>query len=164
MQFFLDRILTVNLILSTLVFSLAARFYVWPRLGEIRPEAIILPILLLHAMRHLGLMFLTRGAVLPGMPLEFARPAAWGDFATAILALAALGLVRRDFRSARPLLWTFNIVGTVDLVVAITLATTFRAPFYMGAAYWIPAFWVPLLLVTHGITFVVLFDKGRQGG
>ena len=26
----------------------------------------------------------------------------------------------------------------------------------MGAAYWIPAFWVPGLLVTHYITFVVL--------
>jgi hypothetical protein len=26
----------------------------------------------------------------------------------------------------------------------------------MGAAYWIPAFWVPALLVTHYVTFLLL--------
>ena len=25
-----------------------------------------------------------------------------------------------------------------------------------GAAYWIPAFWVPALLVTHYVTFIIL--------
>ena len=34
----------------------------------------------------------------------------------------------------------------------------------MGAAYWIPAFWVPALLVMHYITSVVLCkDLGRSG-
>jgi hypothetical protein len=27
----------------------------------------------------------------------------------------------------------------------------------MGPAYWIPAFWVPALLVTHYITFIILW-------
>jgi hypothetical protein len=27
---------------------------------------------------------------------------------------------------------------------------------YMGAAHWIPAFWVPALLVTHFVVFVLL--------
>jgi hypothetical protein len=31
------------------------------------------------------------------------------------------------------------------------------APF-IGVRYWIPAFWVPALLVTHWITFVVLVN------
>lgn len=31
----------------------------------------------------------------------------------------------------------------------------------MGAAYWIPAFWVPALLMTHYITFVVLLKHWR---
>jgi hypothetical protein len=56
----------------------------------------------------------------------------------------------------RPLVWLFNIVGTVDLVAAIALATIYDAPQFMGPAYWIPAFWVPALLVTHYIAFVVL--------
>ena len=57
------------------------------------------------------------------------------------------------------LVWIFNLVGTLDLIVAITLATIYQAAAYMGAAYWIPAFWVPTLLVTHYIVFVVLMRR-----
>ena len=51
---------------------------------------------------------------------------------------------------------SFNIWGTVDLALAITLATIYDTAPQMGPAYWIPAFWVPGLLVTHYITFLVL--------
>ena len=46
------NILTVNLLLSTLVFAIAVRLYLLPRLGDRAPSAVVLPILLLHAMRH----------------------------------------------------------------------------------------------------------------
>lgn len=59
-------------------------------------------------------------------------------------------------RTPRPLVWTFNVVGTVDLLAAITLAITYGASDFMGPAYWIPAFWVPALLVTHYLVFVIL--------
>lgn len=59
----------------------------------------------------------------------------------------------------RWLVWVFNIVGTVDLLSAITLATAYDAAAFMGPAYWIPAFWVPALLVTHYLTFVVLTER-----
>ena len=150
------NILTVNLLLSTLVFWIAARLYLLPRLRQLRPEAVLLPILLLHSLRHLGLMFLSTGATSPGMPAGFAYPAAFGDLLAAMLALAAIPAVSQGHASARPILWVFNVVGSLDLVTAITLATVHGASAYMGAAYWIPAFWVPALLVTHYITFVVL--------
>jgi len=75
---------------------------------------------------------------------------------TSLLAFLAIPLVLRDWTRARPLLWVFNIWGTLDLVTAITLATIYRAPVFIGPAYWIPSFWVPALLVTHYITFVGL--------
>jgi hypothetical protein len=156
MQPILDRILTVNLILSTLVFYVAARIYVLPRLRELGPQTILIPILLLHSLRHLGLMFLMRGATYPGMPPQFAYPAAIGDFITAILAFTAIPAVARNLRVGQSLVWIFNVFGTLDLIAAITLATIYNAPIYMGPAYWIPAFWVPALLVTHYITFLVL--------
>ena len=59
-------------------------------------------------------------------------------------------------RAARLLVWIFNIEGTLDLLLAIALATIYDAPPLMGPAYWIPAFWVPALLVTHTIVFLVL--------
>ena len=41
------NILTVNLLFSTVVFWIAARLYVLPRLGDCEPRAVRLPILLL---------------------------------------------------------------------------------------------------------------------
>ncbi len=87
------NILTINLLFSTLVFWIAARVYVLPKLGELRPRSVLLPILLLHAFRHLGLMFLAPGATYAGMPHEFAYPAAFGDLLAAVLAVAAIPAV-----------------------------------------------------------------------
>ena len=150
------NILTVNLLFSTLVFWVAARLYLLPRLAELGPRTVLLPILLLHALRHLGLMFLAPGGVFPGIPSQFAYPAAFGDLATAVLALIAIPAVATRSRHAKLLVWVFNIVGTLDLMDAIALATIYNAAPFMGPAYWIPAFWVPALLVTHFIVFIVL--------
>jgi hypothetical protein len=150
------NILTVNLLLSTLIFWIAARLYLLPRIAELEPRSIMLPILLLHALRHLGLMFLAPGAVFPGIPAQFAYPAAFGDLLAAVLALVAIPAVAMRARQAKLLVWIFNIEGTLDLITAITLATVYNAAPFMGPAYWIPAFWVPALLVTHYLTFILL--------
>ena len=155
-------ILTVNLLFSTLIFWIAARIYLLPRLHELQPRSVLLPILLLHSFRHFGLMFLARGATYPGMPREFAFPAAVGDLLAAVLALIAIPAVWKNARSARPLVWLFNIEGTLDMITAITLATVYDAQPYMGPAYWIPAFWVPALLVTHYLVFVILRRHWRR--
>ena len=156
------NILTVNLVLSTVVFAVAALLCVVPRLGELGFRTVMTPILLLHAFRHLGLMFLAPGAIYPGLPSRFAVPAAFGDLLAAVLALLALAAVRTGSRSARTLVWIFNIEGTLDLVDAIVLATTTEAAPFMGPAYWIPAFWVPALLVTHYLTLVVLLRRSES--
>ncbi len=162
MEALLNRILTLNLIATTVVFYVAARIYLLPHLGRLRPRAVLIPILLLHSMRHLGLMFLTRGATYPGLSPQFAYPAALGDLLSAALAFVAIFLVSGNSPGARPLVWVFNIFGTVDLLAAITLATVYNAPAFMGPAYWIPAFWVPALLVTHYITFLILTKHWRD--
>lgn len=151
-----DRVIIVNLIANTAIFYVAARLYLLPLVSRVQPQLILVPILLLHSMRHLGLMFLTRGATFPGMPPQFAYPAAFGDLITAVLAFAAIPLVLRGNRLAKLAVWIFNIFGTLDLLTAITAATIYNGPVAMGPAYWIPAFWVPLLLVTHYVTFVLL--------
>jgi hypothetical protein len=161
MQPVLDRILTLNLIASTVVFYVAARIYLLPHLPRLRARSVLIPILLLHSLRHLGLMFLTRGAIYPGLAPQFAWPAAMGDFISALLAFASIFPVASESRIARPMVWTFNVFGTLDLLDAIVLANVYGAPPFMGAAYWIPAFWVPALLVTHYITFLVLLKHWR---
>ena len=158
------NILTVNLLFSTLVFSVAARIYLWPKLPELSARTVLVPILILHAFRHLGLMFLSPGAVYPGTPPEFANPAAYGDLVAAVLALAAIAALTAGARSSKALVWIFNLVGTVDLAAAIVLGTTHGADKFMGAAYWIPTFWVPALLVTHYVTFVYLLRYWKEDG
>jgi hypothetical protein len=155
------NILTSNLLFSTLVFWIAARIYLLPRLPELESRSVLLPILLLHSLRHLGLMFLAPGATYPGIPMQFAYPAAFGDLLAAVLALAAIPAVAMQWKSARLLVWIFSIEGTLDLAAAIALATIHGAYAFMGPAYWIPAFWVPALLVTHYITFVILLKHWK---
>jgi hypothetical protein len=157
-----DRILTVNLIGTTVVFYFGAKIYLFPRLDRLSPRSVLIPILLLHSLRQLGLMFLTRGATYPGLPWQFAYPAAFGDFVTAVLAFICIPLVLRVQPQARILVWIFNVFGTLDLIVAIILANIYGAPAFMGPAYWIPAFWVPALLVTHYVTFVILLKHWKE--
>ena len=157
------NILTVNLLFSTLVFWVAAKIYLLPRLHELKPQTVLLPILLLHSFRHLGLMFLAPGATYAGIPPQFAYPAAFGDLLAAILALASIPAVVKGLRSGRILVWIFNVAGSLDLLAAIALATVYGASAYMGPAYWIPAFWVPALLVTHYITFIILWKYWTRG-
>ena len=156
------NVLTVNLVFSSVVFFIAARIYLLPRLSELKPETVLIPILLLHSLRHLGLMFLAPGAVYPGMPSQFAAPAAFGDILAALLALASIAAIVMKSPLARLLVWVFNIEGTLDLMLAIVLANVYDSPPFMGPAYWIPAFWVPGLLVTHYIVFVVLLKHWRS--
>lgn len=152
----INRILPLNLVLGFVLFRTALNIYVVPHLGRWSPAQLLTPILLLHALRELGLMFLFEGATLPGMPQQFAVPAALGDFVAAMLACAALVAVRRQAASARAWVWVFNLWGTADLRTAITLAVTFRSAAHLGAAYWIPAFWVPMLMATHLLVFAYL--------
>jgi len=151
-------LLPLNLIFGSFVFWVAAKLYIVHKL-DLGSRVILPPILILHAGRHLGLMFLSPGATNPGLPPEFAYPAALGDLAAAVLALIALAAVTKEFRYANGIVWIFNIWGTVDLLSAIVLATVYQATPFMGATYWIPAFWVPALLVTHYITFLLLLKK-----
>jgi len=126
------NILTINLLANTVIFWIAARMYHFPRLSGLSPQVVLGPILLLHATRHLGLMFLHQGAVYPGMPLPFAYPAAVGDFNAAILALACLLALTRRWAMTAALLWIFSIEGFVDLMNAILLSTLYEADRFMG--------------------------------
>jgi len=152
-------ILTVNVAFSTLIFALVVQIYVVPQLHRLDFRTVMTPILLLHAFRHLGLMFVAPGAVYHGIPGRFAVQAAYDDLLAAVLALLALWAVRRGSRHGRILVWIFNIEGTLDFLNAIYLSNVTHADPYLGPAYWIPAFWVPLLLVTHYLTFVVLLRR-----
>jgi len=113
--------------------------------------------------RTVGVIFLIllgRGQA----PAHFALPAGWGDIAIGAAApFVALALLRR-MPGARELAIGWNIVGLLDLVVAVGMGTGFLAPYLapalgarvppvavMGAfpMFLVPAFAVPVSVVLH---------------
>ena len=147
----------ISIAFSLTVWGAVAWQYVWPALRERPSPGDLKPILLLHGFRFLGLAFVAPGVVSPGLPDAFARPVAYGDLATAILALFALGAI--GTRAGRAMTWAFNIFGTADLLFGfyqggrMSLPDT---PGMLGAGYFILMAYVPLLLITHGLVFRIL--------
>ena len=128
-----------------------------------RTEA-LRPLLLLHTFRFVGLAFVIPGVVSPDLPVAFARPAAYGDLTTSILALLAIATLNSVFGII--LVWTFNILGSADLLYAFYQGNRVHldsAPGLQGAAYFIPTVLVPLLLTTHALVFLLLLKHdGRD--
>ena len=134
--------------------------YIWPALRERPSPENLKPILLLHGFRFLGLAFVVPGVVSPELPAAFARPVAYGDFITAILALLALAAL--GTRAGTVMTWVFNTFGTADLVFGFYQGSRISLPDMpglLGAGYFILAAYVPLLLITHGLAFRILLRR-----
>ena len=149
----------ISVVFSFVAWGIVVGRYVWPALRS-QPRADALrPLLLLHAFRFVGLAFLVPGVVSPELPAAFARPAAYGDLATAILALLAFAAL--GGRLGIILVWAFNILGSVDLLYAFYRGNRIGLePGLQGAAYFIPTVLVPLLLITHALVFRLLLVGG----
>jgi hypothetical protein len=151
-------IFSLHLVLGYAAWLLCFGTYLWPKLRTMSPFAAQRAIATLHSFRFFGLVFILPGVVGPGLPASFATFAAYGDFATGLLAIAALLMAR-----IRPLFWlfiaAFNLVGTADLVIDYYHGVTLGLPALsgqLGAAYAIIIIYVPMLLITHGAAFMLM--------
>ncbi len=147
--------------LSLVLCGLLARWFLTSWLTEKTQSQALFWLTLPHATRHLGLVFLVPGVVSQSLPSSFAVPAAYGDLAAGVLALLVLVALRSRWAGTMTLVWLFNIVGTVDLLNALRQA---QAVPHLGAAWFIPTFWVPVLLVTHIMIFGRLIRKATKHG
>ena len=157
-------IFLLQAVLGYVAWLLVVPVYVWPRLRAMDPLAAQRAIAALHSFRFFGLAFLLPGFVGAGLPAGFASFAAYGDFATGVLAMLALATVRM-----RPLFWAlviaFNAVGTVDILVDYYHGNQVGlAPIagQLGAGYAIPIVYVPLLMITHVAAFILLARRQPQ--
>jgi hypothetical protein len=148
-------IFLTHLILGYVACLLCFSVYFMPRLKSLEPMEAHRMIATLHSFRFFGLVFILPGVVGPNLPAGFATFAAYGDFATGILALLALLTVR-----VRPLFWSFvvafNLVGAGDIILDYYHAIHVGLPELagqMGAAYAIPILYVPMLMITHVVAF-----------
>ena len=157
-------IFQIHLVLGYVPWLLCFRAYIWPRLKTMDPVEAQRAIATLHSFRFFGLVFIVPGVVGPNLPARFTEFAAYGDFATGVLAMLALLTVR--IRSLFwPLVVAFNLAGTVDIIVdyyhgnQLGLAVLAGE---LGATYAIPIVYVPLLMITHCAAFI-LMARARSG-
>jgi phosphoglycerol transferase MdoB-like AlkP superfamily enzyme len=141
----------MHLVFGYVACLLCFRVYVLPRLRSMERIEAQRVIATVHSFRFFGLVFILPGVVGPNLPVGFANFAAYGDFATGVLAMLALLTVR-----VRPLFWlfvvAFNLVGTVDILLDYYHAVRLGLPALagqLGAAYAIPILYVPVLMITH---------------
>jgi hypothetical protein len=147
----------VSIAFSLIAWGIVTARYIWPELRH-KPRAEALrPVLILHSFRFLGLAMLVPGVASPDLPPAFAQPAAYGDLIATILALLTLLLLPRG--AGVVMAWIFNIWGSVDLLNAFYQGNgAGLLAGQLGAAYFIPTFFVPLLLITHGLAFRILLQ------
>ena len=148
-------IFLIHLVLGYVACLLWFCVYAFPKLKSMSRFEAQRVIATIHSFRFFGLVFILPGVVGPNLPAGFATFAAYGDFATGVLAILALLTAR-----IRPLFWffivAFNLVGTVDLLVAYYHAVKLGLPALagqLGAAYVIPIIYVPVLMITHFVVF-----------
>jgi hypothetical protein len=151
-----QTIFLLQLLLSVLVIGLFAKWELTQRLNKLALREALFWLIIPHAFRHIGLVFLVPGIVDPQLPTQFAIPAAYGDLAAGLLAITALIALRSSWSIALPIVWLFNVVGTVDLVNALSHAEAIP---YLNVGWFIPTFFVPLLLVTHFLMFTRLLRR-----
>jgi hypothetical protein len=154
-----NLILPLSIVLAVVSYSLIAKWYVMPWLAPLSRKEALTPLLLLHSSRFIGLAFLIPGVTSVPLDPRFANPAAWGDLLAAVLALIALLALRFEWSAAVPLVWIFNIEGTLDLLNALFQGMRYAPNSDLGATYFIPAVIVPALLVTHFIVFKLLLSQ-----
>jgi hypothetical protein len=151
-------IFQLHLVLGYIPWLLCVGTYVWPWLKSMDRIEAQRAIATLHSFRFFGLVFILPGIVGPNLPAGFATFAAYGDFATGVLAILALLTAR-----IRPLFWlfvvAFNFVGATDILVDYYHGIQVGLPALageLGAAYAIPIIYVPLLMITHVVAFCLL--------
>jgi hypothetical protein len=151
-------IFQMQLILGYVPWLLYFGVYGWPWLKSMDRVDAHRAIATLQSFRFFGLVFLVPGVVGPNLPTGFATFAAYGDFATGLLAMLALLTIRM-----RPLFWlfavAFNVVGATDIIVDYYHGNQFglaNLAGELGAGYMIPIIYVPALMITHVIAFYLL--------
>ncbi len=157
-----DLILPLSIVLGLTTYGLIAKWYVMPSLLALPRARALVPLLLFHCSRFIGLAFLIPGVTSQPLDPRFANPAAYGDLLAALLALLGILALRQGWRAAIALVWVFNVEGMLDLLNAVTQGLRYTEDGALGATYFIPAVVVPALLVTHVMVFIILM-RGEHG-
>ena len=170
---FASPVLPVGVAVGIAVFApvIAGAAIVWRTRGHGVPLTRLVGV---HIGRILGAAFLLLYWA-GRLPSTFAHSAGWGDIATGVLAIPVVWAIRHRVSGWRWVTGAWNLLGMADLLTAVTLGVGSAPGSLVRFIYetpgsgaittfpWvlIPAFFVPLFLLTHIAIFAELTAPAR---
>ena len=143
--------------------AVLAAVFLAPRLRNYAADDALAMCISPQLFRILGVGLLVPNLA-PGMPRSFAVPTALGDSLTALLALISVVGLHRRWPPARKVAWACNLVGVVDLAIALPHAAMIGAAQFLAAQWYVPALGLPLMIVSHVMAFRILMAlRGANG-
>src|SRR5262249_36144149 len=142
---------------SLILFSLVAVWYVSPALKKLPVQTALAPLFLVHALRYLPTSAFAPGQIGSDVPGKAMATIAYGDLASALLALAAAVCLYYRIPGAIGIAWIVNAVMAADWLYAGFVAASNRLVTYpLGGNWYILNYYAPLLGVVHVMIFARL--------
>ena len=161
------NLVAANALASLVTYLLAVGIAVWHLVPALRRRSVadgLMLMVVFHAFRHVAMQIFSASEI-GGLdaPDGALRTIAYGDLATATLALVALWALRLRLSTALALTWLVAVGGTVDLVSAtITGVSNDLLDTASDFSWFILAFYVPFLWVTAVLLFWQLISRRHE--
>lgn len=143
-------ILNLQIVVALGVYVVIYRIYLQPWFAAQPFERAVLPLLLLHVFRYLGLTLIVPGQIGPTVSMDSLHVMAWGDFASGLAALLAAIAVHHRWSTATALVGLFSLLGIGDLIVVGITATRAGVFFAdIGTMWFILVLYAPVMLLAQ---------------
>jgi hypothetical protein len=147
----------VQFTFSLVLFALVAKWYIHPALDRLPVGSALVPLFLVHALRYLPSSAFAPGQVDARVPMDAMAAIAYGDLASAVLAVIAALFLHYRWGGAIAVAWLVNIATSVDWLYAGFLAASNQLVAYpMGGNWYIINYYVPVIGVIHVMIFARL--------
>jgi len=147
---------------SLILFALLAAWYIGPALRRLPVSDALVPLFLVHALRYLPSSAFAPGQVDARVPADAMAAIAFGDLASAVLALLAALFLRYRWSGALGVAWIVNIVTSIDWLYAGFLAASRQLVTYpLGGNWYIINYYVPVIGVIHLMIFARLLGHSN---
>lgn len=152
----------VQMTLSTMLFGLVARWYISPALTKLPVRSALVPLFLVHGLRYLPSSAFAPGQIDPHVPASAMSTIAYGDLASAVLALSAAVFLYYQLSGAIGVAWVVNIVTSLDWLNGGFVAASNQLVTYpMGGNWYIINYYVPVIGIIHVMIFARLVKDRR---
>jgi hypothetical protein len=152
------RLLALFMLMSLAAWTVIAVVHLIPWADQRSKRDALLVLVMPQMFRTIGAMALFPGIGDP--PAEWATPLAWGDGATAVLAMLSMIALHKQWAHATKLVWVGTVFGLLDMLHNAYNAIALQVAPRLGPIGYVVGFGVPAMLMFHLLTFRTLLRRG----